>query len=180
MTKVVLFDTETTGLIKNTGLALNLQPRVIEFYGMLVDDQSWEIEDEVEFLADPGFQLEEIITRITGLTDADLGGEKPFRENAQKVHDLMESGEEVVAHNLSYDLNMVDFEFRRIGDQPCPWPAIRTCTVLQTEWIKGHRMSLTNLHHHLFGEPFDGAHRAREDVAALLRCFKKLREDGNI
>jgi len=52
--------------------------------------------------------------------------------------------------------------------------------VQETEWIKGHRLSLSALHEELFGEPFSGAHRARVDVDALTRCFNELRQRGDI
>ena len=175
-----IFDTETTGLIKNTGLPLAKQPRVIEFFGVLVDDEDWSTHGELEFLCNPGFPLEPIITKITGLTDSDLVGKPDFKDCAADVAAFFSAAGEVVVHNLPFDQNMVDFEFRRIGDEPCPWPEVKTCTVQKTEFIKGHRLSLSNLHMQLFGEPFEGAHRAREDVMALLRCFRHLREGGDL
>lgn len=178
--KTFIFDTETTGLIKNSGLSLDKQPKIIEFYGELVDDQTGEVLEEVEFLANPGFNLEEIITKITGLTDADLACERPFSYNAEKVINVMRKAEEVVAHNLAFDLQLVNFEMRRIGVDLNFWPEKRTCTVEKTEHLKGHRLRLTDLHHLLFGEPFDGAHRARQDVKALTRCFLELRSKGEL
>ena len=35
--KAFIFDTETTGLVKNRTIKLDDQPEVIEFYGALVD-----------------------------------------------------------------------------------------------------------------------------------------------
>ena len=40
------------------------------------------------------------------------------------------------------------------------------------------RPSLTELHRHLFGEDFDGAHDALVDVRASARCYYKMREMG--
>lgn len=180
MTRVLLFDTETTGLIQNTGLPLRSQPRVIEFYGAVVDDQEWWAVDEIEFLCDPGFGIEPIITQITGLRDHDLHGQPDFKEFIPAINGLMAKAEEVAAHNLPFDINMMDFEYQRAGFDGAPWPRVRTCTVAGTEWMKGHRLSLSNLHKELFGEAFEGAHRAREDVGALIRCFRKLREAGDI
>jgi hypothetical protein len=49
-----------------------------------------------------------------------------------------------------------------------------------TEHFYGYRLSLTNLHKHLFNEGFPEAHRARNDVEALCRCVVKLIEMGEI
>lgn len=87
--KHLIFDTETTGLIDNTGKALDLQPQVIEFYGTILDLEraddgtisKCEVVGELEFLADPGKKLPDVITRITGITDELLAGAKPFGEH---------------------------------------------------------------------------------------------------
>ena len=61
----------------------------------------------------------------------------------------------------------------------CEWPRL-CCTVENTEWLHGHRLSLSALHEELFGEPFSGAHRARTDVAALTRCYLELVKRGDL
>jgi hypothetical protein len=37
---------------------------------------------------------------------------------------------------------------------------------------------MSALHQHLFGEPFEGAHRAKQDTLALLRCCVELLHKG--
>lgn len=179
MTRVLAFDTETTGLIKNTRIPLNLQPKVIEFYGVVFDDQTGEDIAELEFICDPQLQLEEIITKITGLTNRDVDGKPLFKEFIPQLQNLFGKAEEAVAHNISYDRNMIAFEMRR-ADMSLEWPRRLICTVQETIGLKGHRLNLSALHEHLFGERFEGAHRAREDVHALKRCFMKLRSEGMI
>jgi DNA polymerase III epsilon subunit-like protein len=73
------------------------------------------------------------------------------------------------------------YELVRLGlHRKFPWPPRHICTVESTMQIKGHRLHLANLHEHLFGEKFAGAHRAMVDVEALTRCFIKLVQDGEI
>jgi DNA polymerase III epsilon subunit-like protein len=176
--RTLIFDTETTDLIHNSVLPDSKQPRIIEFFGQVIDDDGVVVE-ELEFLCNPGHRLEKITTEITGLTDADLKGQLAFSAHEGKVRDLLSRCHAMVAHNLSYDLGMLQIELRRCGkiDQTA-WPAEKICTVQETEWIKGHRLSLSALHEHLFGEPFAGAHRARVDVQALTRCFMELKQRG--
>jgi len=89
---------------------------------------------------------------------------------------LIEVHDEIVAHNMSYDKAVIDFEMKRLGKK-IRWPDL-ICTVESTEYMKGHRMNLATLHEFLFGEPFAGAHRAENDVRATTRCFLQLREMG--
>jgi DNA polymerase III epsilon subunit-like protein len=78
----------------------------------------------------------------------------------------------VIAHNLSYDRDMLNIEFQRLGHF-IAWPP-GLCTVEQSVHYKGYRLNLTGLHEYLFGQPFAGAHRARPDVEALTRCCVEM------
>lgn len=171
--RALIFDTETSGLIENRTLRLDKQPEIIEFYGADVDLVNGKILDELDVLIKPARPIDDEITRITGLTAADLEGKPPFAQVSQSIRELIERAPLVIAHNLSFDQEMVDIEFERLGQTPIAWPRC-LCTVEQTIHIKGFRMNLSGLHEYLFGEPFAGAHRAKVDVAALIRCCVEL------
>ena len=175
---IFLFDTETTALVTNSVLPLQQQPKVIEFYGMLLDEELNKV-DELEFLCNPNMAIPEIVTKITSIKNSDVDNLPAFEVHADKVQQFMRYAKEVVAHNLSYDMFVLDCEFARLG-RKVNWPAGRVCTVEATEWIKGYRLNLSALYEHLFGEPFSGAHRAKQDVEALASCFKELRLLGDV
>jgi len=178
--RAFVFDTETTGLIKNSVVRLELQPRIIELYGCVVEDDG-RISEEIEFLCNPGIPIPPIITKITGLCDADLVNRCRWAEaGAIEFLAILKDVDAVVAHNLSFDMAMVNFELRRCGASEDVWPNRRICTVEATEWYQGHRLSLAKLHEDLFGKPFEGSHRARGDVAALTRCFLELRRRKDV
>jgi DNA polymerase III epsilon subunit-like protein len=177
--KVFLFDTETTGLVKNSLIPLNHQPRIIEFYGHTIDDETGETLEEIEFFCNPGVGLDNVITRITGIKPEDLKHAKPFSEYAPQISAAIGRVDAVVAHNLSFDMVLVESDCARCQCD-IKFPQRLICTVEQTEWIKGHRLSLTALHEELFGEPFKDAHRARSDVEALTRCYLELRKRGDL
>lgn len=179
MERALIFDTETTGLIANSLVAERNQPRVIEFFGHIVHPDTGEIADELEFLCDPGIPLTAEITRITGIKPEDVAGRPRFAEFQPRVAELIASADAVVAHNLSYDWQMLNIEFMRCQAE-ASWPKVRICTVEETEWLKGYRLGLSALHEELFGEAFKGAHRARQDVEALTRCFLELRKRGYV
>lgn len=173
-----IFDTETSGLIDNHTLPIGKQPSVIEFFGQLVDLSSKEIKHQTEFLIRPPAPVSDEITRITGLTNMELSDKPKFEDIAPNIKLALEEAPLVIAHNLSFDKEMIDFEFERLGTK-ITWPRL-LCTVEATIHINGFRMTLTQLHEHLFGEPFKNAHRARVDVEALTRCCGKLFALGEI
>jgi len=176
--RTLIFDTETTDLIKNSLVNEKYQPRIIEFFGQVITDQG-EIIEELEFFCNPGIPLSEEVQRITGIKPDQVKNEPPFTHFIAKVAALIESCDEVVAHNLNYDMSVTNTEFSRVK-KLLTWPEIQTCTIEATEWIKGYRLNLNALHEHLFGEGFEGAHRARVDVDALTRCYIELKKQGVI
>ena len=178
--KYLIFDTETSGLIKNSLIPIEHQARLIEFFGHIVDEDG-QTHEELEFMVDPGIPISDEITKITGIKPEDVIGKPRFIAEEGRVRAIIGRADAVVAHNLSYDWDIINTELRRCGTaDKVKWPVVRICTVQETEWIKGHRLSLSALHEHLFGEPFAGAHRARVDVAALTRCFLELKQRGDL
>jgi DNA polymerase III epsilon subunit-like protein len=176
--RTLVFDTETTQLINNSLMPLGKQPRVTEFCGIIIDDSGKHI-DRLEFLCNPGISIPEEAAKITGLTDEILAKHPPFAARFPEVKSFIEIADMVVAHNLSYDFAVINFEAARAeGAIVWPKPSRRICTVEATEHVHGHRLGLTALHEHLFKEPFPSAHRAGADVEALVRCVVELRKQG--
>jgi DNA polymerase III subunit epsilon len=172
--KVVIFDSETSGFIDNHVVKLKDQPFVIELYACKSDLDTGEILKELDMLVKPPIEITPKITEITGITNEMVLDAKTFLEISDEVREFIENGEMIIAHNLSYDKEMIDIEFERLG-QKINWPKL-CCTVEQTAWVKGYRLNLGALHEFLFGEKFEGAHRAKTDVMALLRCCVELRK----
>jgi DNA polymerase III alpha subunit (gram-positive type) len=175
----LLFDTETTGLIDNHKVKLNRQPHIIEFYSCVADLENGEILSEIDQLIRPPKQ-EDLIEKITDITGIswDMVKDKPiFAEVAPKIIEAIEVYQIVIAHNLSFDMEMMDLEAERIG-RKIAWPRRKICTVEQSIWVKGHRLNLSALHQMLFVEAFTGAHRAKQDVMATLRCCVEMHKRG--
>jgi len=174
------FDTETTGLIYNATLPIAKQPEIIEFYGCLFDDKTGEVKEELDLLITPTRHVSEEITSITGITNAMLKGKPSFKDCSIRIYDLIRNAKFVTAHNLSYDMEMIEFEFKRLGSAAIDWPSTTICTVEQTVHLRGIRLSLSHLHKYLFNESFEGAHRAKQDVQAQVRCFMELKKRGEL
>jgi DNA polymerase III subunit epsilon len=177
--QVLIFDTETTGLIQNRSLAIDKQPEVIELCAFMVNLKTGKIITEFETLVKPvAFPMTPQIMAETKtqLSNEMLSGAKSFKELAPKIKSIMEAAPIVLAHNASFDQEMLDIEYERLG-QKLKWPPLY-CTVEQTVHLKGRRLNLTNLHIALLGKPFEDAHRARNDVMALTRCAIEMFKRG--
>lgn len=161
-------DNETSGLIISTLRPLDKQPRVFEFY--CVDD----LNSECHHLINPVVKLEPKAAKVTGVSNEDLKDKPLFAEVADDIRAAIENCDEIFFHNASYDTQMLDFEFARLG-QKLNWPRVR-CSVEESEWIKGYRLKLIELHTELFGEGFEKAHGAKWDVLALRRCVQEMRK----
>lgn len=173
-----LIDTETTGLLEAEGTDLSLQPHLTEIYAMQVDDDG-KVICELDTLIKPPIPLPEIITKITGLTDAALAGAPSFAEIFPKLVEVFFCSHTVVAHNLPFDEGMVINELKRLGkEHHFPYPPIKYCTVEQSMWIKGHRLKNSELYEHATGKEIVGAHRAKVDVLAMYESYKWLKEQN--
>lgn len=189
--KTLIFDVETTALRLPRLANPDKQPYIIEFYGMIVDKTTWEVVDELELLIDPPVEIDAKITQLTGIAkrqkDIDDGlkgatrtieGAPKFSDVAVQIKEFIESADLAVAHNMSFDYDMVNGEMER-SRETVNWPLV-LCTVEQTQHMFGYRSKLGDLYEHLFGERFKEAHTAKADVQALYRCYQELVERGEI
>lgn len=174
---IVLFDTETTGLLLPDNAPLEEQPKIIEFFGVRINDQ-FEIQNEVETFINPGEPLTKEITQITGIKDSDVADAPTFAEVQEQISELFSGADLAVAHNIAFDNQMLIHEFMRL-DLPRSMANHDFCTVEFCKNHYGYRINLSNLYYKLYGKYFK-AHRAKNDVYALVSCFHKLIQDGDI
>ncbi len=178
---MIVFDTETTGLPLKGNAPVSKQPHIIEFAGIKLDDNTLEEKDRHEFVCKPPVNITAEITNITGLVNKDLKDKKPFAAHVVDLQNFFLGEKYAAAHNFSFDKGMFIFELQRLGMiTKFPWPPEQICTVEKTYHINGHRLNLTKLHEHCFGEAFENAHRAMVDVEALVRCIRWLTDKGEL
>lgn len=170
--KACVFDTETTDLIHNIGRPLDRQPYVIEFFGVTADHSLMELTESLGMLIRPPFTITAETTRITGIKPEMLVGMKSFKEHATEIKAYIESHDRVVAHNASFDTDIINIEMKRHG-LTIEWPEV-ICTVEATEYLKGYRLSLGKLHEARFGFDFEDHHRAEPDTRALGAVYLDL------
>lgn len=191
----LLFDTETTGLIHNASMSLDKLPEIIEFYGAVVDLDTGTVGRELHCMIKPEHPLAEerkpeftsdgkvkkgrkTITEITGITKGMLKNCRPFRAYSKDIFSIIEDAPLIILQNASFDVEMVNIEAARLGTVVA-WPPV-ICTIEQSVHYKGYRLNLADLHRHLTGEDFSGAHRAKADVAALIRIAVEMHKRGDL
>lgn len=171
---IITFDTETTGLIDTMAKPLNRQPEIVELHASKLDPETLEEVAVFSSLFKPK-RFSEEASQITGITEQMLADAPSFALKADEIADFFLGSTHAAGHNISFDIDMLILELRRLGMEfKFPWPKKNICTVEATESIKGYRLSLSDLHEHLFGQAFDGAHRAKSDVGATNSCLREL------
>jgi DNA polymerase III subunit epsilon len=159
-------DTETTGLdLANDRIIEIAVQRVIFDVGQHIV----EIERVRSWLEDPQRPLTTDISRLTGLVDRDLVGQR-FDEEA--ILELVGAADIVIAHNAAFDRPFIDRRFPSLAD--FPW----ACSLSQLDWRElgydGRALGYLVLQS---GRFFDG-HRAGNDTSALVTLLGTLAADG--
>jgi len=171
---IVFLDTETTSLLAVEAADLSHQPHIVEIYAQKTDYNLDKI-SELHIVMKPPIKIPPEVSKIHGITDEDVKGKYPFGAYYRQIASYFLDVTHMIGHNIQYDKRMFIYELQRINKQySFPWPIRDVCTVEEIQKIKGHRMSLQNLHEELFGGQFPNAHRAKDDVEALIRVYKEM------
>jgi DNA polymerase-3 subunit epsilon len=172
MKKWLIFDTETTDLVKPEAAALEVQPKIIEIGLIEIQCPGGGelpfVAQEASWLINPGCKITAEITKITGLTNDDLLGKPSFPLVLPEVTQWFLGTTGLICHNLPFDLMMLVNELRRCGkEQAFPYPPEQICTVLNYMDLMGRRLKLTELYNHVMKKELVQTHRALDDCRAL-------------
>ena len=178
---MIIFDTETTGLVKAIASDIKHQPRVIEFAAIKLCDETLAELDRLHFLVNPKRPVPPEIVKITKITDKMVEGEKTFIERIEELKNFFDGENNLIAHNLSFDKSILDIELKRNQVDDFPIPKNLICTIEQSYHIKGIRLNQGRLYEIATdGMKFQGAHRAINDVEALAKCVVYMIENNYI
>lgn len=167
--KIIIFDTETTGLPLPLAAPLEKQPKIIEL-GLVIVENGEAVETH-NWLVNPGEQITEQITKITGITNEELVDQPRFVDIAERVSAIFADADIAIAHNAPFDTKLVNFEYARLGVE-FKWPPEIICTVQEFKHVIGKRPKLTELYQHFVGQELAQTHRAIDDAMALFDAIK--------
>lgn len=160
--RLAIVDLETTGSSATFNRILEVGVHRVE-QGRIIDT--------FQSLVDPGTPVPPDITRVTGLTDADVAGAPTFAAIAARVHALLE-GCVFVAHNARFDYSFLRHEFARLG---LPFQAPCLCTVrLSRALYPGHRRHSLSTLIERFGFAYAQRHRALDDAAVVWQFLEHV------
>lgn len=165
-TTALVVDVETTGLDQENDRIIELAMRRFRFDddGVIV-----EIGKAYTWREDPGFPLSQDIIRLTGLTDANLSGQRLDDELISKIFD---EAELVIAHNASFDRPMMEKRLPLLPGKP--W----ACSCEGIDWreagFEGRSLGYLAMQ---AGWYFAG-HRAENDVDAVVELLRGEGADG--
>ncbi|QNE05077.1 exonuclease domain-containing protein [Croceicoccus marinus] len=164
--RIAVIDAETTGLAVERHQIIELCVAIVQ-----VNDAGRIVAVEVvrSGLIDPGHPLTAEIVDLTGLTDQDIAGRSIDED---QVAAMLASCDGVVAYNAGFDRPFVE---KMIGHVAVPWG----CAMADVPWRKlgfepGPQGYLLNQ----AGYYMPSAHRAKDDVLALIQLLDHVCDDG--
>ena len=153
-------DTETTGVNRVNDKIIELALKVVTFEkssGMIIS-----IDQVYESFNDPGEEISQEITMLTGISDDMVNGQSI---DWGKVDTILRDTDIVVAHNASFDRAFV--EKHSSVSQTKIW----ACSINDIDWLgRGFTSSKQELLCYWHGFYFE-AHRAMNDVDALIHLL---------
>jgi len=201
--KVLVFDTETTGLIipiYKGGLRVNEYPYILQLAWVLYDVEKNSMiasHDHIIKLPD-GMKIPEDSITFHGITQ-DI-----MEKSGEKINSVLRTfithlkiADYVVAHNISFDKSVIREEFSRNGIVNhfdvlsakkvfyCTMKeSEELCNLMVADLVNGGKRrkypKLEELHKFLFKQDLKNLHNAYNDVIVCFRCFYKLMFDRDI
>jgi DNA polymerase-3 subunit epsilon len=157
---LVFVDIETNGLN-------HIRGRVIEVAAIRVE--GGRITRVFNQLIDPGSELPQFITSLTGIRNEDLRGAQTFHQIAGELQDILD-GAIFIAHNVRFDYSFLKQEFKRTGRTFLPK---QLCTVKLSRTLYPDQTShkLENLIRR-HGFTYQQRHRAYDDAHVLWQFIQ--------
>lgn len=176
----LFFDVETTGINRR-------KDNLVQLAWILADPNGKIIQEADHIIEPDGFTIPNRAAELHGITTAHAQaiGIK-LDEALDEFSSAAKAAKNIIAHNISFDHDVLETEFGRCGmnfpllgkTQICTMRlSVNWCRLPKLNGMKGFkRPRLDELYYKLFGESFENAHDALSDTRACMRCYYKLVE----
>lgn len=191
--KALIFDTETTGMVRwKLPPEHESQPDLVQLGMLLVETSGWLEKARLATLVRlaEGVRIDPEARRAHGISEEDC---ERYGVAAVVACSLFNQfclqADVLVAHNMSFDRSVMLTALYRLGKKPDRMAGKRiVCTKeLSTDVVKlpgrygGYKWpTLAEAYRHFAGQEMDGAHDALVDTQACLVVFRGLCEAGLI
>lgn len=205
MSRVLVFDTETTGLPKYKNASIfrpDDWPHVVQLSFLLYDAESNTVIDNGDYTIKlpQGVTIEPGAAMVHGITMEKCEAKGVQMLDAFKHFNHAGSQADIfVAHNLLFDKRLMLVESKRIGinhpfadKQTGAWKpdfcamkqSVELCKIETKNNKTGETYykypKLSELHNHLFGFAPTGLHDSMADILCCLRCYIKMKYSRDI
>jgi len=163
-------DVETTGMDRRADAIIQIS--LVPFTYVAETGTVCEVGDRLDFFEDPGRPIPPEIVALTGITDADVKGQ---RIDEAAVAAALAPVSLVIAHNADFDRPFTERRLAAFRDKP--W----ACSVRDVPW-RQLGLSSSALEFLLIKRCrcFYGAHRADQDALALIHLLATPLDDGTL
>ena len=186
---VLVFDTETTGLIhKNIEISpetIETLPYILQLSWILYDTQSGKQTEKDVILTCP-IPIPSESTKVHGITNKISENGYDISEIIDIFLDDVRECDVLVGHNIGFDLNMLEIELYRLDrdeDSNILFDKVVFDTMLEAKNVlklpgkHGYKFpTLAECHMNFFEFMFNDAHNALGDVRATLAIYKHLQK----
>lgn len=174
--RLVLFDTETTGLYYS-------REQIIEFAAVVLERQNGEaiITREYDELISlrPGTYVPDQIVKLTGITNADIAQRGiPKAQVCRDIADMIAGNTLLLAYNAHFDLSFLFYMLLRDGDPTIlkGKDKIDLLTVYKDRRSFPHKLCNAITAYHL-DDRVVNSHRAIDDVLATVAVMEAMEQE---
>jgi DNA polymerase III epsilon subunit-like protein len=174
----LILDTETTGFPRRNA-PLAQQPHMVQIGALLADDSRKLVAELNRLVRPEGWVIPMQATAVHGYTTEFCRQHgRPLGEVMREFERLWQQASLVVAHNASFDLQILQFSSERTGTRLPPLPSF--CTMRSSTDVVnlpgGKWPKLGEAYEFFFGEELSQAHDALADVRACMKVFFALKD----
>jgi len=190
MSKILFFDTETTGLPETRGWGNYYEPMYTGYYdcarmielAYVICDADKQIIKSVNYIIRPnGFVINNSEFHGITMDDANEFGIN-INDVLQEFKSDLSGVDLVVGHNINFDLHIIMSECYRTNDDNFVELAVnlkkmsKACTMeVGKAYMQGQKFpKLVELYSYLFNKPIEQEHRALSDTRICVDCYYKM------
>lgn len=192
MPYTLVVDTETSGIpARGEVVSSPSYPHLVQFAGLLIEDTGVERASYDLIVYPDGWDIPSEAAAVHGIDQALAeGAGVPLRLAVAAFTNLLRRADELVGHNLEFDVGIIRAAMYRVGAPDLRFPPPVCTADLGTHVVRlpptermiavgrgeqFKRPKLSELYQYLFEEDLKDAHSALADCRATARCLLELR-----